>query len=84
MTAAIRLRLSTAPALEASDDEKMDGSAAVTSVMVIAWGAGPAAAEWNFDLYGGAAWIQNADLDVRGQDSRGESVNLTIFDLDTK
>ncbi len=55
----------------------------LTSVMGVAWGAGPAAAEWNFDLYGGVAWIQNSDLDVRGHDSRGESVDLTIFDLDT-
>jgi opacity protein-like surface antigen len=55
----------------------------LTCVMGVAYGAGPAAAEWNFDLYGGAAWIESSDLGVRGQDSRGASVNLTIFDLDT-
>jgi opacity protein-like surface antigen len=55
----------------------------LTMVMAIACGAGPAAAEWNVDLYGGAAWIESSNLGVRGQDSRGESINLTIFDLNT-
>src|SRR5262245_58299160 len=55
----------------------------LTAAMSVACGAGPAAAEWNFDLYGGAVWIQNSDLGVRGQDNNGASVNLTIFDLDT-
>ena len=55
----------------------------LVSVMGIAWGAGPAAAEWNIDLYGGAAWIQSSDLGVRGRDDRGQSVSLTIFDVDT-
>jgi opacity protein-like surface antigen len=55
----------------------------LTTVMAIACGARPTAAEWNVDLYGGAAWIESSNLGVRGQDDRGESVNLTIFDLDT-
>jgi opacity protein-like surface antigen len=60
-------------------------TAALLLIMVIgiAGGARRAAAEWNFDLYGGAAWIQSSDLGVRGQDSTGASVNLTIFDIDT-
>ena len=55
----------------------------LTVVMAIACGAAPASAEWNVDLYGGAAWIQSSNLGVRGQDNNGTSVNLTIFDLDT-
>jgi len=55
----------------------------VAAVLSVASGAAPAAAEWNVDLYGGAAWIQNSDLGVRGQDDRGASVNLTLSDLDT-
>src|SRR5262245_61579736 len=55
----------------------------LTLVMGLAWGVAPAAAEWNFDLYGGAAWVQSSDLGVRGQDSRGNSVDLTIFNVDT-
>jgi hypothetical protein len=36
-----------------------------------------------FDLYGGAAWIEKSDLGVRGQDNNAASVNLTNFDVDT-
>jgi opacity protein-like surface antigen len=54
------------------------------ATMVIACGATPVAAEWDLDLYGGAAWIQNSDLRVRGLDDAGVSVDATIFDLDTK
>ena len=55
----------------------------VAAILTGSYGAVPAAAEWNIDLYGGAAWIQNTDLGVRGQDDSGASVNLTLFDIDT-
>src|SRR5262245_25037352 len=55
----------------------------VAAVLSVAYGTVPAAAEWNVDLYGGAAWLQNSDLGVRGQDDRRASVNLTIVNLDT-
>ena len=55
----------------------------VATIMSVVSGVVPAAAEWNFDLYGGAAWVQNSDLKVRGQDNAGASINATIFDLDT-
>ena len=55
----------------------------VATIISVVSGVVPAAAEWNFDLYGGAAWVQNSDLGVRGQDNSGASVNLTLFDIDT-
>ena len=55
----------------------------LTMLVGVTGGAAPAGAEWNLDLYGGAAWIENSDLGVRGQDDRGASVNLTLSDLDT-
>jgi len=55
----------------------------LTLVLAVACSAVPAAAEWNIDLYGGAAWVESSNLGARGQDSNGASVNLTIFDLDT-
>ena len=69
--------------LEVSDDEKVDGSAASDH--------GHGHCVWRparrggmeRRLYGGAAWIESSNLGVRGQDSRGESINLTIFDLNT-
>src|SRR5262245_44631176 len=45
--------------------------------------ARPAAAEWSWDLYGGVAWLQSADLKVSGCGTDGASANATIFDLDT-
>jgi opacity protein-like surface antigen len=45
-------------------------------------GAASASAEWTIDLYGGATWTQSADLGVRGRDSTGNGVDLTIFKLD--
>ena len=59
------------------------GAALLMTIMAISCAVAPAAAEWNFDLYGGAAWIEKSDLGVRGQDNNAASVNLTIFDLDT-
>jgi opacity protein-like surface antigen len=55
----------------------------LTAIVAVGGGVVPAAAEWNFDLYGGAAWLQNSDLTVHGRDNTGASVNATIFDLDT-
>lgn len=49
----------------------------------LTWAAAPAHAEWNIDLYGGAAWIQSSDFKVRGQGTNGAEANLTIFGLDT-
>lgn len=48
----------------------------------LACGAAPAAAEWNFDLYGGATWIPSSDVKVRGEDDTGTSVRLTLFDIE--
>src|SRR5262245_38040559 len=53
------------------------------AAVVVVCGAGSAQAEWNIDLYGGVAWIQSADLGVRGVGSDGTAANLTIFDVDT-
>jgi hypothetical protein len=61
----------------------MRTAAILVAALSVVYGAIPAAAEWNFDLYGGAAWLQNTDLGVRGQDDNGQSVNLTLFDLNT-
>ena len=55
----------------------------LAAIVAVWWGVAPADAEWNLDLYGGAAWIPNSDLTVRGQDNTGASINATIFDLDT-
>jgi opacity protein-like surface antigen len=55
----------------------------LAAIVTVWWGVAPADAEWNLDLYGGAAWIPNSDLTVRGQDNNGASINATIFDLDT-
>src|SRR5580765_4636421 len=55
----------------------------LAAIVAVWWGVAPAAAEWNFDLYGGAAWLQSSDLTVRGHDDTGASINATVFDLDT-
>src|SRR5262245_60971453 len=44
---------------------------------------GPVAAEWNFDLYGGAAKLNLSDFGVRGSDDRGASVNIPGLHVDT-
>jgi opacity protein-like surface antigen len=54
----------------------------ITAAVGLLCAAGPAAAEWSWELYGGAAWIQSADLKVRGEGTDGASANLTIFDID--
>jgi len=40
---------------ETRNGQTVDGRRALTTAMAVAWSAGPAAAEWNFDLYSGAA-----------------------------
>jgi len=45
--------------------------------------AAPADAEWAIDLYGGAAWLDRADLRVKGTDSTGAAVDATIADVKT-
>jgi opacity protein-like surface antigen len=55
----------------------------LTTVMGVACGVGPAAAEWNFDLYGGAAKLNLSDFGVRGSDERGASVNIPALHVDT-
>jgi opacity protein-like surface antigen len=51
-------------------------------VLGLTWAATPAAAEWNTDLYGGAAWLPSSDLHVHAQND-GNETRLTIFNLDT-
>ena len=54
-----------------------------TVLVALASAVAPAAAEWNIDLYGGAAWVESADLKVTGTGTNGAAANLTIFDLDS-
>lgn len=46
-----------------------------------AGGATPASAELSWDLYGGASWLQSADVDASGRGTNGATANLTIFDI---
>jgi opacity protein-like surface antigen len=54
----------------------------VIVVMALTGGATPVRAEWSWDLYGGVAWLQSADLKVSGRGTDGASANATIFDLE--
>jgi hypothetical protein len=53
-------------------------------VIGIAGGVTPVRAEWSWDLYGGAAWLESADVNVSGRGTNGAPANLTIFDVDTE
>jgi opacity protein-like surface antigen len=55
----------------------------MTMVVALAGIAAPAAAEWTIDLYGGAAWLPPADLDVSGSDNTRASVQGSLFDIHT-
>lgn len=72
----------TPPATKQTVMRKRTVTLLLTMLGGVTGGAAPAGAEWNLDLYGGAAWIQSSDLKVRGEDDT-HAVNLTIFDINT-